>query len=186
MIVVVVIIGLFAAMAVPGVSQRLMSQNLLASSEQIASLYRTARLRAMGRGSAVLVRFTGTGMQLRERVYGASTVWADGCDNLPWPSCTDDKTAWAAADSRNQLLSSFSNPDMTITAENAAGTALTYLDVCFTPAGRTFARTTATGDFAPLTEVPRLAVNRAGGNDQLLERKILILPNGNSRVVAAP
>jgi prepilin-type N-terminal cleavage/methylation domain-containing protein len=53
---VVVIIGVFAVLALPSMVFRLRDRKTSAVGQQLATMYRTARMRAIGRGSTVLVR----------------------------------------------------------------------------------------------------------------------------------
>ncbi len=57
MMVVVVIIGILATIAVPQIASRMRERRTNQTAQQIALLYRNARLRAMGRGFAVLVNY---------------------------------------------------------------------------------------------------------------------------------
>ncbi|HEY3668813.1 MAG TPA: prepilin-type N-terminal cleavage/methylation domain-containing protein, partial [Polyangiaceae bacterium] len=67
LMVVVVIIGLLAAISLPQVVQRMRNRRGTQAVQTVAMMYRNARLRAMGRGFAVLVKYTaGVGFEVRE------------------------------------------------------------------------------------------------------------------------
>ncbi len=207
LLVVVVIIGILSVMAIPAMINRLRDRRVRQASEEIATLYRNARLQSMGRGSAVLVRFSsgatnpGGTFQVREAVWGTSapsgTASGNGCSRLPSSSCTTN-TAGAAqswvtaspATDDNRVIDQFSpsgqNTDILTTLLAPTGTAtLSYLDVCFTPMGRSFFRTAAGDPFVPLGGVYRVSVGRYPNGAVLpvgVERKVAILPNGTARI----
>src|SRR5512146_66728 len=77
LIVVVIIIAVLAVMAIPTITQQMRSRRTQFAAKEVAALYRDARMRAMGRGSAVLVRFesnvTAEGrLEMREAVRSGS------------------------------------------------------------------------------------------------------------------
>jgi type IV fimbrial biogenesis protein FimT len=67
---------------------------------------------------------------------------------------------------------------VTATAQPAGATAA-YLDLCFTPRGRTFSRLAAADTLQPMTGVIDIVV---GGAAPMLQRHINVLPNGMARV----
>lgn len=180
--VVVLIITVLAVVALPGIAQRLAGRQARTAADAVASLYRGARLRAMGRGSAILVNYGAGTYRVREAIVGASPVHVD-CNPLPSTSCTT--TNWADGAATNQLLETFdstANGQLTSVVELPGSSAEeTYLDVCFTPLGRALFRTSASGAWTPLTGVPRARIRKTGGVG--IERQVLILPNGVARVV---
>jgi prepilin-type N-terminal cleavage/methylation domain-containing protein len=177
LMVVVVIIGILATIAVPQIVERLRERRAAQAAGEIALMYRTARLRAMGQGFAVLVNYTaGTGFQVREAMpFGAGT----GACTMQLPfSCTSNN--WAAPTSY-RVVGSFSPsayPGVTQTV-SVAGAATTTLDMCFTPRGRTFFRTNSGATLTPITSMVDVAVTRTfTGNT----RNVSILPNGMARL----
>ncbi len=195
--VVVVIITLLAAIAVPGISRQLANRRARGSADFIASLYRNARLRAMARGSAVLVRYTASSStyEVREAIFGTTTTVNsrnvktnlrndDTCAQLPVSSCT--ATLWGAADTGNQLLETFRADGqgqivVTMQNPNAPTTDLASLDVCFTPTGKTYSAATGNA-LTPLVGVARASVKLATGVG--LVRQVVIPSNGVARVNA--
>lgn len=182
LMVVVLLITLLAAIAVPSISRQMEARQARKAADIVASLYRTARLRALGRGSAVLVNYNHTSglFELREAIVGESPV-QPGCNQLPSSSCQN--TDWQPTSRFNQLLESFdakADNQLEVSMQDFQGSALSYFDVCFTPLGRAYSRTSATAPMTPLTSVPRALLKnpRIGA-----ERQVTILPNGTSRVV---
>jgi prepilin-type N-terminal cleavage/methylation domain-containing protein len=187
MMVVVVIIGILAAISLPQVVQRMRNRRGAQAIQTVALMYRNARLRAMGRGFAVLVSYTGdvgAGFQVRETLPMNGV--ADCTPHLPL-TCTNTNWTNPAA---TQLVAAF-NP-----AENASATAQVkdatlnqvtpYLDICFSPHGRTYSRTAAGNPLASTTDM--FSVSLSGGNlatttDTGSQNRFLveILPNGMAR-----
>ncbi len=195
MIVVVIITGL-ASLAIPSIIRQMRDRRTRQAAEEIASVYRQARLRALGRGSAVLVRYvSGNGFQMREAVLGGSST----CAALPVNSCT--AALWGQGPTvanGDQLLSQF-NPTgyvyagvtTTVYASGGASVIVTpgdtagstaNLDVCFTPMGRTQYRISQGSPFIQMTEVPVVVVTRDTGG---LARVVVIPPNGLARTDVA-
>lgn len=199
LMVVVVIIGLFAAMAAPGIAARMDAYALRSDAEAVANLYRNARLRAMGRGSAVMVQFAAGRFEVREAIWGPAAVnssgvavYGAGCDNLPQPSCTlAPDTLWDAGGTQNQLLQQLdiTNGNMhAVTLQDPTATARPNYEVCFTPMGRAFSRISDATPFAVLAGVPRVNLARravaSGAKLNGVGLQVLVLPNGTARVTA--
>lgn len=194
LIVVVIIISLLAALAIPSITRRMQDRRTQQAAHEVMNLYRSARMRAMGRGSAVLVRFDTTvnpegAFEVREAVRGTS---ADpNCNQLPVSSCT--LTSWQNGQTDSEVIGSF-NPairneyaDVWVRVEgpppvdnNTKG----QMDVCFTPMGRAFVRYDQTSPFQPLAGVPTADVWRMGTDSQPigLTRQVMVLPNGHARM----
>lgn len=197
LIVVVTIISILAAIAIPGMARRLRDRRAKKSADFVANLFRSARMRAMGRGSAVLVRYIAAPTAPTERftvleaVAGAAAnavrnPGGTGCELLPVSSCVN--TNWVATANQSRVVSSFDptgRGDFTIIGRRpAAGADATFLEVCFTPLGRAFIREdgAATTPFDTMTDVPRFTIahSTAGG----LSRVVTVPPTGMARVVA--
>jgi prepilin-type N-terminal cleavage/methylation domain-containing protein len=192
LLVVVIIIGILALLAVPSVLQQMRDRRVQRAAEEVAMLIRDARNRAMGRGGAVLVRVggTATGMtansvEIREAVVGGS----DSCARLPISNC--QTTAWDTPDPAtpavgpSQQINRFDTAlfdvyrNVTLSAYDPSGNATGFLEICFTPMGQPLFRTTATGAWSNLTGVPRIKVQRIEGSGTLgLRRVVLIPPSG--------
>jgi prepilin-type N-terminal cleavage/methylation domain-containing protein len=187
LMVVVVIIGLLAAISLPQVVQRMRNRRGTQAVQTVAMMYRNARLRAMGRGFAVLVKYTaGVGFEVRE------TLPMNGrTDCVPHLPSTCSNTNWVTPALTRQV--DLFNPESyaTATAEVKDATlnqVAPYLDICYSPHGRTYARTAIGNPLGPTTDV--FSVTLAGGNlettvdaaDITRNRYLVeILPNGMAR-----
>jgi type II secretion system protein H len=189
--VVVILIGIFATMAIPQVTYQLRDRRVHEAAQRIAMIYQQARFRAMGQGGAILVHYdtTGSGRGLfttREALVGAA---GGGCALGTSSSCS--LTNWATTGTdQNRLIESvdfgfepgLGNVYAALTPENA-GANLTVMDLCFTPLGRTFVRHD-NGDFVPLIGIPQFSVfhgTSLTAPDGRV-RRVLVLPSGMSRL----
>jgi prepilin-type N-terminal cleavage/methylation domain-containing protein len=193
MMVVVVIIGILAAISLPQIVQRMRNRRGGQAVQTVAMMYRNARLRALGRGFAVIVRYTagttpGTGFQVRETqpMYTVNGI-GDCTPHLP---LTCSNTDWVTP-AATQLVDSF-NADIYASATSEVKDATTnqvapYLDICFSPHGRTYFSTVAGGPMQPTTDM--YSVSLSGGNlatttaDAASQGRYVveILPNGMAR-----
>ncbi len=194
LMVVVVIITLLAAIAAPGINKRLRSYKARAQTEEIASIYRTARLKAMGRGAAVLVRFDtdSNSFEVREGIQGvdaSDNAGAGECRSLPATSCTIPSDRWDNEDRSQQTsIVYYNSEEYGVTAHFLSpadtSTELTRntLDICYTPLGHAYADMATAGVLAPMTTAPRFDVVRSDAVG--LARSVLISTVGPTRVVA--
>jgi prepilin-type N-terminal cleavage/methylation domain-containing protein len=182
---VVVIIGILAAIAVPQMATRMRERRTNQAAQQIALLYRNARLRAMGRGFAVMVNYNATTGDFRVLETLPAGGVTDCVPRLP-PSCAN--TSWAVP-TATRVVETF-NPTVSGPTGNYAGVVVTVkqqpggtagavLDLCFTPRGRTFSRTVTANTLQPMTGVVDITVGRAA---PMLQRHVNVLPNGMARV----
>jgi len=192
--VVVVIIAALAVLAIPTVTEEIRSRRTQNAAREVASLYRTARMRALSRGSAVLVRYdasvsTEGVFEVREAVR--KEVNNPNCDKLPISSCTSP--TWVSTADDNMLIGGFTTANRgeyqtggtKVVSKLEVATALApQYDVCFSPMGNTWARSDQVSAFAPMTTVPKVHVERLGvdGNPYGPIRVVLILPNGNAHL----
>jgi prepilin-type N-terminal cleavage/methylation domain-containing protein len=197
MLAVVIIITVLAVMAIPSVSHQLRDRRTYEAAQRVALLYQNARMRAMGRGSAVMIRFHhNAGERARFDVFEAQRGTSDApsgssdaaCAALPIPSClTPDWNSPTATDYRmvNQVRfgTSGAYDELNTTLVNSTGAQTDTLDVCFTPMGRTYARTS--GTLEPLTEAYVAEMFRGEDLNQAVGRsyKVLILPTGAARIL---
>jgi len=178
LMVVVIIIGVLAALGIPSIATQLRDRRTNQAAHEVALLYRQARSLAMGRGAAVLVRFDGSAngrVEVREAMNG--------------DSCSAGN--WDAASPRNRLVASFdvnaSGPyeKVKLAFFQADGTSAgSAVDVCFSPLGRPYRRVAFNGAFTTMVDVPYLQVNRVDASNQPegITRTVLVLPNGTSRL----
>ena len=179
LMVVVVIIGIMATVSVPPIVERLRNRRASQAAQELALLYRNARVRALGQGFSVLVRYTSTtGWEVREAMpFGTGT---GSCTLQMTTTCTSNP--WAVAGTDYRVVGRFTPSVYSGVAETVTVTgtgAVTTLDTCFTPRGRTFTRTNTANTLAPSTSMVDIAVSRSvngrGGN-------VSILPNGTARL----
>lgn len=185
LMVVVLIISILAMMALPSMAQRLRAYKGRQAAESLAGLFREARLRAMGRGSAVMVQYDGTGtFTLREAIVGTTSGGAAtpaGCERMPESSCFP-ATRWSSA-AENQQLSIYNfaaSGDFQV-ASFVAGVpgAFGALSICFSPLGRSY--NTASGTLSEMISPVRFSVARTDGVS--VNRAVLVSPIGTARVV---
>lgn len=195
MMAVVIMITILAGIAIPMVTSQLRDRRVHEAAQRVAALYHMARMRAMGRGSAVLVRFSpGTAGKfevleaqrgIRDAPVGNSE---DACAALPISSClTPDWNTPASGDFRPLAGLDLANrgeyDKLQITMADESDAAVANLDICFTPMGRAFWRTNVNQPLTPLTSTHVAQVFRATGATPLgRQRRVLVLPNGSSRL----
>ena len=151
---VVAIISVLAALASPAFVRLIRDQRVNRAALEIADLTRTARTRALGRGTAVIMRWTASGttglVEVREAV-------AAGADLLPAPSCANADFKDSGLTSREVTSLNFGNGAYEladISFFDIAGTKQTSPEICFSPRGQTYYRTDSASTFQPLAGVP--------------------------------
>jgi Tfp pilus assembly protein FimT len=180
--VVVVIITILAAAAVPVFVNRMRERRVQQAAGEVAALYRTARSRALGRGAAVLVRYNDeTGFQVFESIEGASGLAARErtaeaqCSDLPARSCL--RSDWEG-DNVRSVGSLQGGTGYTTSATFDANEQQT-LEVCFTPSGRSFVRSDST---KPLVALTTPISFRLRSETTSRDRDVVVLPNGTARL----
>ncbi len=203
LVVVVIIIAVLAVLAVPAITQRMRDRRVYQAAQEVVSIYRGARMRAMGRGAAVLVRYDATknaagSLIVQEAVRGTAST-TDECRRLPTSSCVLPTWTTPAGTDKGQftdnvLVSRFDPwnrseyADVEIDMNGAPGdssngNAVSQMDVCFTPLGRAFVRYSQSGTWVPLAGVPSAKIWRkdANGDANGLTRTVMVMPNGAAR-----
>jgi type II secretory pathway pseudopilin PulG len=188
LIVVVVIIGITAALATPSVIEQMRERRARATAQSVALLYTNARMRALGRGGAVMVQYNrdaGT-FTVRESIEGRIAAGARGvadCGDQPGAGCLTAR--WDADDSR--IVETFALDQSFL--EFKANDGQANMNICFNPLGRSFISFTADAPETPMTSAVTFGLTRktGGGTFGVLEdgkywRKVAILPNGIARV----
>lgn len=186
LMVVVMIVAILAVIAVPMVAQRMRDRRTLQAAHEVSSLYRDARMRAMGRGSAVLVRYDGKAFEVREAVRGTDDP--AGCRRLPISSCLSP--AWESPPTTsNQRVRSLDFGEveglkLEISAFKGDDAEVApFMDVCFTPMGRTWVRYEENGTWDVLASVAEATIWREANSERIgLTRSVVIPPNGNARL----
>ena len=188
LMVVVIIIGVLAALGIPSIATQLRDRRTNQAAHEVALLYRQARSLAMGRGAAVLARFDGSA---NGRIEVRESMDADPAHCLSLPATSCSTANWNAASPLNRLVASFdvnaSGPyeKVKLAFFQADGTSAgSAVEVCFSPLGRPYRRLAFTGAFTPMIDVPYLQVNRVDASNQPegITRTVLVLPNGTSRL----
>jgi len=177
LMVVVVIIGILASLAVPQIVERLRERRANQAAQEIALLYRNARMRAMGQGFAVLVRYNANGFEVHEALPpggGACTLQQPlACSTNPWAVLGTDYRVIGG-------FNAGAYPGITEAVTVAGTGAVTTLDLCFSPRGRTFSRTNPANVLAPTTAMVDVAVTRTANPGNI--RNVSVLPNGMARL----
>jgi prepilin-type N-terminal cleavage/methylation domain-containing protein len=191
--VVIVIITLLAAIALPSISSRLRNERAHAVTEAVATLFRGARLHALGRGAATAVRYDTGRMLVLEAISGpgCNTAAVPGCNTIPISSCTDIVGRFAAgsliAQQVGELPDTTEGGTLTSAFLLAGVNAGNAVDICFSPMGRAFIRAGASSaaldsvPFQPMTTSGRIRVQVVGGAGGA--RSAVLAPNGAARAV---
>jgi len=185
---VIVIIGIVAVGASPSFVNLMRDRRVDSVASQVTDVYRIARTRAMGRGSAVTVIFDNgaklstptnpTGhITMREAITGVGLA-----GQLPSTSCFS--TNWANGSTTSKFVFAFEDrfkdyePAKT-SFVNPAGVTVQRAEICYTPRGRSFIRYVNGGIWQPLMGVPTIRVlNSKSG----MTRVVVLPPNGAARV----
>lgn len=192
LVVVVVIIGLLAALATPAISGQMRDRRANQATQEIANFYRGARMRALGRGSSVLVRYQKGGTN---HPAGSLQVWeaiageAGACGPIPRKGCQSFAAPGEDSDTE-QLINEF-NPgkrgeyegvdiQMLPVGSTDPEAEESFLDVCFSPMGATFSRTDAALPMTRMAGVQVARVTREGLEN--IRRDVLIVPGGSAHV----
>lgn len=176
LIAVVTVIAVFASLAIPSALGQLRSRRVQEAARQIGIVYREARLRALGRGSAVLVRVNGGAISVLEATVGG----VGNCANLPVSSCLTPTWSTQRVVGGFSLSASGDASLMSVAFSDSGNTAVGNLDICFTPMGRAFSRNSNADGvaFAALTETYTATVSRPGTR----RRQVVLMPNGTARL----
>lgn len=184
---VIAIISVLAVVASPRVVQVIRDRRVQGVARDVADVYRFARSRALGRGSAVLVRYSATGGTGGRPLFEVREAIASAASPLPSASCFTD---WTNGGLTSRALRSLDVGVQTDTflpgaewagveARDVNGAAQPTTEICFTPRGRAYARFGAGAPFAAMTGVPQVMVTN---NYSQFQRPVFIPPNGHARV----
>ena len=177
LVVVVVIIGVTAALAAPTVVGQMRERRSRDVAQNVGLLYSNARMRAMGRGTAVMVRYNTGTFQVIESIEGTRAVTrAEAqCASAPGFGCLS--TQWGNAVNWREVTQY--GPSTGITIEAWQGGALkNQAWICFSPGGRSFAAFDGTNPSAPFAGSVEFRVQRLAG----MVRRVALLPNGTARL----
>jgi prepilin-type N-terminal cleavage/methylation domain-containing protein len=201
LMVVVIIVGIIAALAVPSMRIATFDRHAYQDAGAIMQLFREARLRSVARGAAVLVSMQGNGVGERGtfRVYESVQPDPAGGTTMPSPSCKNPPLGWNPPGANGTLFIDGVNlngkPEVDadietqIYAYDAAGVTpyTTVVYVCYTPLGRSYVSTSGTAAFSgllPATLVLEARVLRGvtSGLAGAVSRSVLITPTGMPRL----
>jgi type IV fimbrial biogenesis protein FimT len=181
--VVVLIIGITAALATPTITGQVRERRSRDTAQRIAQLYSVARMRALGRGTAVLVRYrAATGFSVLESVQGAAQAALQNaasvtCANQPGLGCLANN--WGNPQTSRVVTTLVPAADLTVTARDQGATAQTSMDICFTPMGRSFISFDSSAPTGAMVGATTVQIQRTGKG---LLRTVAILPNGMARL----
>lgn len=183
--VVVLIVGITAALATPTVSAQVRERRSRDTAQRVAQLYSIARMRALGRGTAVMVKYrSDTGFSVIESVQGATEAALQNassvtCANQPGLGCLAND--WTAPEKSRVVTTLVPRADLTVTVRDQGAVAKTKMDICFTPMGRSFISFDGTAPTTSMVGATTVDVQRTGKGLGLL-RTVAILPNGMARL----
>ncbi len=184
MMTVVILITVLASATIPMATRQLRDRRTQDAAQKVATLYQSARMRAMGRGSAVLVRYT-PGVPGRFTMLEAQRGPNDtangapnaACAALPVSSCLTTDWVNPATQQYRTVSTLDLSEDAGLTIVMNGGTAL---DICFTPMGRTYSA--VTGQALATTSTVYTATNGRGASSNVRSLEVLVLPNGAARL----
>lgn len=206
LMVVVVIIGVLAAAAVPSMRIATFDRHAYQDAGAIMQLFREARLRSVARGGAMLVTMTGNGVTDRGTFQLYEAVQQDPSDanaQIPVASCKAP-TIWAGPNSANQLFVDGVNlngaPETEADIETAIyvnttgptpAASTTTVSVCYTPLGRSYlvqgtGNPTFTGPptMAVIEAVVSRGTTSGGALIGAVTRTVIVEPNGMPRMLS--
>jgi len=181
LMVVILIITVFAGVAVPTAVLQLRERRLQEAARQVALLFRQARLHAVGRGTATLVRVADNTLTLLEAREGTGAA----CPDMPVPDCRG--TPWNGNPDKSREIGGFQPAatgelsTMELAVKDSGGSSVNELEICFSPNGRGFVREAIDDGepFTPLAETYLATLTRPGTSRP---RNVALLPNGTARL----
>ena len=209
--VVVVIIGLIAAIALPSMRLATYDRHAYQDAGAIMQLFREARMRSVARGSATLVSMYANGATDRGTFNLYEAVTQDPTDpqaQIPVPTCKAPQSPWTLPPSTKSIfidgvnLNGAPEADGDIQTQiwtygwtpgiNGNATApLTFtLYVCYTPIGRSYMGAVdppnlSFNGLSPSLTVVEARVTRGAtsGNIGATARSVIVEPNGMPRIM---
>jgi type IV fimbrial biogenesis protein FimT len=182
LMVVVLIITVMAGLAIPTAIVQLRERRVQEAARKVGLLFREARLQAVGRGAAVLMRYDDGVFTVLEARAGTGAA----CPDAPVPDCLG--VPWVADPAKSRVVNSYQPvadsgdlAEMTLTLTDSTSATLSALEVCFSPNGRAFARQVI-DDGTPLTPMSQVYTVTLTRKDQGRPRTLALLPNGTARL----
>lgn len=182
MLAVVAVISTLAALASPSFIRQLRDNRVNRAATQLAEAYRHARMRALGRGTAVLVRWNSEG---GPNSKGLLETFEPGtlANAYPNPSCASPDWATPASNRRVDFfaLGNGLYEDAAVAFfREAASASQKTVEICFTPRGRTYIRDGAAGTFVALAGAAHYEVTNISAPNRA--RRVFVPPNGVARL----
>ncbi len=189
----VVFIGIIAAASAPSFVRLMKDRRVNNAAQQMASFFRTARARSMGRGSAIMVRWNDNEtlpsvakraghLTMREAVTGPSGQAAElpstSCFGTDWTNAGVTSKFVVAFDDRRKRFAAGNNTKFTKFLRDT-GSVTPFAEICFTPRGRSFIRYAPGSAWQTMTGVPRIEVTNTDTNRV---RYVVLPPNGAARL----
>jgi prepilin-type N-terminal cleavage/methylation domain-containing protein len=177
---VVIIVSVMAALAAPVLMNQWRERRGRQEAVQVAGIFTLARARAHARGSAVAVRWRDTtGFTVVESVEGSGP-----CADQPGLGCLSSDWGTPAM---VRTVQTYDTRDIVSIAASNGGSAITKMDICFSPLGRSFISFDGSPPTTPMAGAPTLDVRRldkVGASFEAagLTRTVVILPNGMARL----
>jgi prepilin-type N-terminal cleavage/methylation domain-containing protein len=184
---VVLIIAVMAVLASPLITEQMRERRSRDTAQHVSQMFSGGRMRALGRGSSVLVRYrSATGFTVLESIEGATAASARtggsaACAAQPGLGCLSNN--WTDAGLSRQVEAYAIPTALTVTVRDKIGTAKTQMDLCFTPLGRSFISFDGSSPTLPMVAATSIDVQRTvGGVGVGLSRTIAVLPTGMARL----
>jgi len=186
LMVVVLIIAIMATLASPSITEQMRERRSRDAAQQLSGLFSNSRMRALGRGAGVMVRYrAATGFTVLESIEGTAAATLRGsatCAAQPGLGCIANN--WTDPSLSRQVNLYIPPPTVTVTVRNQGGTAQTQMDLCFTPLGRSFISFDGAPPTLPMVGATTIDVQRLNSANQPigLLRSVAVLPTGMARV----
>jgi prepilin-type N-terminal cleavage/methylation domain-containing protein len=180
---VVLIVAIVATLASPFIVEQMRERRSRDTAQELSQVFTGGRMRALGRGAGVLVRYrSATGFTVLESIEGSAAAIARTgsatCAAQPGLGCVANN--WANPGLSRQVAQYTPPAAVTVTMRDPSGTAQTQMDVCFTPLGRSFISFDGSPPTAPMVGAATIDVKRNAGVGLL--RTVAILPTGVARI----
>lgn len=191
---VVILVTILATLASPIVVREWRERHGRQAAIQVAQIYSQARMRAMSRGAAVLVRWDkDKGFVVEEAIEGKTAATArkhETCAEQPGLGCLSNGWGnWGDTTETKRVIEEYKTENYAaLTAKNGGGSAITKLNICFNPMGRSYISYDGTNPTTAMVSTPSFDVQRIdnkGGGTYVsagMVRKVVLLPNGMARL----
>jgi type IV fimbrial biogenesis protein FimT len=180
--VVIAVIAVCATIASPTFIEIVRDSRVSKAALETSDMYRLARARAMGRGSAVIVRWTqgaGVGglglLEMREAITPGTPIPSSSCATTDWSNASTSSQHVLNFDYGTGLYDKAS----VVYLDEVNNSQQTFSEICFTPRGRTYVHYAPGAVFAVLAGVPHFTITNTRSQRV---RNVYVPPNGAARV----